>query len=132
MWRSIKPLSSQNLRDFEDEFRFNINPVFRNFLLEHNNGTPIPGAFPTITMERKITRFFDFADRYSKGEAWWVNKRLKNVIGPKRIIIGFDPMLNWICLERDHKRQYIVFWNHLNGEFEECLWDVPTFIRSIG
>jgi hypothetical protein len=132
MWRSIKPLSSQQLRDFEEEFHFNINPVFRSFLLEHNNGSPIPGVFPTKSMERRFTMFLEFSDRNSKGGAWSINKRLRSLIGPKRIVIGCDPMMNWICLERDHKRQYIVYWNHLNGEFEECLWEIPTFIRSIG
>lgn len=131
MWRGIKPLHKLLLKDFETAFQFNITPVFREFLLEHNGGMPTSGIFPTVVKERKIAKLLDFSDRYSTAGAWAINRRLRSQIGDKRIIIGKDSLGNFICLERYYKRQSIVLWNHLTGEFEESAVDIPAFLRII-
>lgn len=131
MWRGIKPLSNQLLKDFESAFDFNIHPVFRQYILDHNSGAPTPGIFPTIKKERKVAKFLDFADRYSAAGAWATNRRLRDQIGDKRIIIGKDSLGNFLCLERHYRKQYIVLWNHLTGEFEESLLDIPAFVRCV-
>lgn len=131
MWRGIRPLSNLLLRDFEKTFNFNISPVFRQYLLDHNGGTPTPGIFPTIVKERKVAKVLDFSDRYSANGAWSINRRLRDQIGEKRIIIGKDSLGNFLCLERNYRKQYIVLWNHLTGDFEESLLDIPAFVRCI-
>lgn len=132
MWMGIKPLSRQSLTDFEKTFKFNINPVFREYLLDHNGGIPTPGTFVTAVKERKIDRLLDFSDRYSPAGAWAVNHRLRDEIGEKRIIIGTDSMGNFICLERDYKKQRFVLWNHLTGNYEENIMDISAVLRVIG
>ena len=131
MWRWIRPLHKLLLRDFETAFQFNITPVFREFLLEHNAGVPTSGIFPTTVKERKIAKLLDFSDRYSVKGAWAINKRLREQIGEKRIIIGKDSLGNFICLERHYKHQTVVVWNHLTGEFEESLLDIAALLRCI-
>ncbi len=133
MWRGIKPISTVELREFENAFRFRITPVFREYLLEHNGGIPTPGIFPTeANRNRKMQRLLDFTDRYTVQEAWSVNTRLQEAIGEKRIVIGTDTVGNFICLEREYKRQYIVLWNHLTDQFERSLLDIPAFLDTIG
>ena len=132
MWRGIIPLSNASLKEFENTFHFNIDTSLREYLLEHNGGIPTFGTFPTAGKERKIARILDFSDRDLADGAWAVNRRLRNRIGEKRIIIGTDSLGNFVCLERDYRRQYIVLWNHLTDGFEESLWDIPAFLRGIG
>lgn len=132
MWRGIKPLPKLLLKDFETTFQFNITPVFQEFLLEHNGGIPTSGIFPTVVKERKIAKLLDFSDRYSANGAWAINRRLRTQIGEKRIIIGIDSLGNFLCLERHYKKQFVVVWNHLTGEFEESLLDIPALLRCIG
>lgn len=131
MWRGIRPLSNQLLRDFESTFHFNINPVFRQYILDHNGGVPVPGIFPTVRKERKMARLLDFSDRSSATGAWAINQRLRDQIGDKRIVIGTDELGNFLCLERHYRSQRIVLWNHLTEEFEECLLEIPSFVRCV-
>lgn len=132
MWMGIRPLSKQQLTDFEKKFNFNVTPVFRTFLLEHNAGIPNSAIFPTTVKERRLVRLLDFADRQAPTGAWAINQRLRNEIGEKRIIIGMDSLDNFVCLERYYRRQSIVLWNHLTGGFEESLLDISAFLRVIG
>lgn len=132
MWRGTRPVESAVLREFEMHFKFRIHPAFREYLSIHNAGFPSPGTFPTIVRERKMESFLDFTDRYTSGGAWKVNERLREKIGPKRIIVGTDSSANFICIERDYQEQYIVVWSHVTGKFERCLLDIPGFIRLIG
>ena len=120
------------LKDFETTFQFNITPMFREFLLEHNGGAPASGVFPTAVKERKLARMMDFSDRYSVRGAWAINRRLRGQIGEKRIIIGIDSLDNFICLERHYRHQTVVVWNHLTGEFEESRLDLPALLRCLG
>ena len=132
MWRNTYPLTSVQLKNFETAFAFNITLVFRDFLMEHNGGVPTPGTFPTSGSNRRIQRFLNFYENISPSGAWAINRRLREKIGPKRIIFGVDSLGNFLCLERSYKRQFVVLWNHLTGEFEPCLWDIPAFLRGIG
>lgn len=130
-WRNITVIHSFVLTEFERKFNFTIHKDFRAFLLEHNGGIPSPGIFPTTVRERKIARLLDFSDKFSSNGAWEINKRLREQIGPKRIVVGIDSTGNFICLERYYKRQQIVVWSHISGDFEECLLDIPAFLRTI-
>ena len=132
MWRNIIALEDRKIAEFERKFQFRIHLVFREFLLTHNGGSPTPGTFPTAKMTRKMKYFLDFSDEDSDYGAFEINYRLRDKIGPKRIIVGIDHADNFICLERSYSRQYIVVWSHVTGEFERCLLDLPMFIRQIG
>ena len=131
MWREIRPLASEQLSDFEREFDFKINPDFREFLLDHNNGAPAGVYIPTRTKKRRIHKFLDFADHSSSEGAWAVNLRLREEVGEKRIIFGVDALGNFLCLERNYRKQKVVLWNHLTDEFEPCLLEIPAFLREI-
>ena len=130
-WRNIIPLEDSTLRKFEEVFDFNINRYFREFLLEHNGGIPSPGIFPTVARERKIARILDFSQKSSSRGAWAVNARLRDQLGPKRIVVGVDSAENFICIERKYKRQRIVVWSHVTGDFEECILDIPSFLQVL-
>ncbi len=131
MWITTKPISPPEIKEFEQEFHFRLHTDFFNFLQDHNAGTPLDGSFPTTAKERKLKRLLDFQNRTSFDEAWMVNERLRKQIGEKRIIIGTDAIGNFVCLERNHRAQAIVVWNHLTGDFERCLLDIPGFLRAI-
>ena len=132
MWRHTLPLDNLTLSEFERTFSFRIEPVFRSFLLEHNCGCVTPGVFSTVKCERKLWQLLNFADRTGTDGAWAINKRLQEQLGPMRIVVGLDIKGNFVCLEREHKRQKIVVWSHLSGEFEESILDIPAFLRVIG
>lgn len=132
MWRNKKPLEDATLAEFEKKFKFRIDKDLRGFLLLHNAGSPTPGTFPTSARERKLETFLDFSDKNSSHGAWAINKRLRDKIGEKRIIIGKDNTGNFICLERRYVNQNVVVWSHINNEFEASLIDIPAFLRRIG
>lgn len=131
MWRNIRPVEEKTIANFEKEFRFHLEPSLRQFLIDHNNGAPSPGTFTTTIRERRLEQFLDFSDVTSVRGAWELNRRLRERIGPKRIIIGVDANSNFVCVERDHKQQYIVVWSHVSGCFERCLADIPVFLQII-
>lgn len=130
-WHSISPLSDDQLSDFEQKFRFKIQTDLRLYLLEHNNGRKLPDPFPTTGRKYQFAYFLDFSGPETIGGAWEVNKRLRKRIGAKRIILAKDSSENWICLERDHKEQYIVVWSHITGNFERCQLDIPAFLGRL-
>lgn len=131
MWRSIKPLTSLQLRQFETTFQFNIQQDMREFLLTHNAGIPSSAIFPTKSKEWNMVRLLDFSDSHSTKGAWAINKRLKDKVGDKRIIIGIDRIGNYICLERHYRHQDVVVWVHHTEQFEPSLLDIPTLLRCI-
>lgn len=132
MWRCCTPLTEQELHSFENAFKFKFTEDLRGFLLLHNAGIPSPGLFPTLNRERKLAQLLDLRKGTGKQDAWSVNERLRDLIGPKRIIIGQDSQNNFVCVERNQRQQKIVLWNHITDQFEECLLDIPVFLRQIG
>lgn len=131
VWRNRRPILSAQLSGFETKFGFRICGPMRTFLLENNAGFPTPGLFPTTVRERKLSFLLDFSNTSHPDGAWAINARLRNQIGPKRIIIGRDTLGNYVCIEREHKQQRIVLWNHVTNDFELCLWDIPMFLRYV-
>lgn len=130
MWRNISDLSNTDLREFESSFHFVIDPIFREFLLSHNNGIPGNAEIQTQTRKRQIGRIYDFS-RTADATAWKINTRLRPVIGDKRIIIGEDITGNFICLNRHYRHQYLSVWSHVQNNFEECILDIPTLLKYI-
>jgi len=119
------------MTEFEKEFDFRFRPDLRTFLCDHNAGKPKSGIFPTSVKERQIRKLYNFADKSSKNEAWEVNKRMRECLGPKRIAIGVDTTGNIICVERHYSHQEIKVYNHASREFEDCLLDIPGLLRCI-
>lgn len=131
MWRNIIRLEEPMLTKFENKFKFNFQEDLRGFILDHNGGTRTPAPFPTAERERKLTRLLDFSNPESSTGAWTLNQRLSSQLGDKRIIIGADQKGNFICVQRHLKQQSIVLWSHVSGDFEDCLLDIPAFLRAI-
>lgn len=131
MWRDVIPTSSTDIAAFEEQFKFRIRSPLREFLIDHNNGIPSDGAFVTVRRERKIAQLLDFSDRNPQNSAWTVNRRLREQIGPKRIVVGREHSGNLICLERNYQEQYIVVWSHITGEFERSLQEIPVLLQAI-
>lgn len=131
MWRNITPLEERAMSEFEQKFRFRIDPALRQFIIDHNGGIPSPGTFLTTARERRFEQLLDFSDTLTGRGAWAINERLRYKIGEKRIIIGTDANSNFICLERDYKTQYIVVWNHFSNSFERCIADIPVLLQSL-
>lgn len=132
MWRNVSEISNTQMNLFESQFSFRINPPLRDFLLCHNGGSPSPGIFPTTVRNREIAYLLDIADAKSEKGAWAVNRHVRRLITPKRLVIGVDTLGNYVCIEREHKQQQIVLWNHVTNAFEACLWDIPLFLQSLG
>lgn len=131
MWRDIIPVSHTTITDFEQQFQFRIRSPFREFLIDHNNGIPSDGIIVTEKRERKLAQFLDFSDAVSNNSAWAINRRLRDQIGPRRIVVGRDRSGNFVCLERDYQEQYIVVWSHITGEFERSLQEIPALLNAI-
>lgn len=131
MWRFVIPIKSQTLSDFENHFDFRFNETLRGFILDHNGGSPEAGVFHTTVRVRRIGRLLDFSDKSTPDGAWSFNERLRDKLTDKRIIIGIDAKNNFVCVERHYKHQKIVVWSHVSGEFEDCLLDIPAFLRAI-
>ena len=137
MWKDIKPISEQTLREFEEHFHFNINTDLKQFLQEHNAGCCIGPSFPVVLADGttvkhiQLDRFFDFSEKNDPKGAWAVNKRVRKQIGNKRIVIGRDRKNNLVCLERDYSHQYIVVWFHVTMTFQRCILDKAGFMKAI-
>lgn len=131
MWRDTLPVTYTAFNSFEQQFHFKIQEPFREFLMDHNNGIPSDGEILTVKGTTRIARFLDFSGLIQTNSAWEINKRLRPLIGPKRIVVGKDRSDNYICLERSHKEQYLVIWSHITGEFDRFIPDIPTWIASI-
>ena len=129
VWLNPTPVSEEAMRNFELHFRFRINKNLRLFLMDHNGASCYPGSFPTEKTTRNLATLLDFSDETAPKGAWAVNKKLRNFLGPNRIIIGQDQKCNHVCIEKDRNRQKIVVWSHISNQFEECLLDIPGFIR---
>lgn len=132
MWSNLSPITNTQMNLFESHFSFRINPPLRDFLLDHNGGTPTPGIFPTNIRNREIAYLLDFRESRSDKSAWTVNQRVRRLIGPKRLVIGVDSLGNFICIEREHKQQEIVVWNHVTNKFEKAQWNIPVLLQSLG
>lgn len=128
--RGVKPLSEKTISDFEAKFSFHIDPTLRDFLLMNNGGSS-SGYIYTQAMQRTFSSFLDFEDRTSPNGAWEINRRLRNQIGEKRIIIGRDSYKNYICVERNRQKQKIVVWSHATNQFDPCLHPIPTFLAFL-
>lgn len=131
MWRNTTPIDHITVKDFEDAFKFRINSDFRGFLMEHNGGSPGNGVFPTVTRERCLDHLLDFSDKTSNRGAWMINKRMREEIGPKRIVIGKDIQGNFVCLERNYQEQYVVVLSHISGDYERSVLEIPALLRAI-
>lgn len=134
MWRNTCPLEDSALKQFENHFSFQIEPVLRQFLLTHNGGSPNGAEFPTEKKIRKLCWLFDFSNRNDQDGAWCVNEHLRRWLGPERIAIGRDHDMNYIIVERDRsdrRRQRITVWIGVTMEFECCAVDIHTFTRIV-
>lgn len=137
MWKDIKPISAQAIEEFENHFHFSISKDLQLFLREHNAGFNIGATFPVVLADGitvkyiQLDRFFDFSEKAGPQGAWAVNKRVRNQIGKKRIVIGRDRKNNLICLERDYSHQYIVVWSHITMAFERCILEIPAFLSAV-
>lgn len=131
MWRNTVSISSAQLRDFETRFKFKIDPIMREYLIDNNSGHIADGSFQTTSRMRRLERFLNFADRNSPDGAWSINERLRPVIGKNRIIIGIDVTGNYVCLEKSGSKQQIVVWSHITGDFEQSLLDIPALLRTL-
>ena len=132
MWSNISPITNTQMNLFESHFSFRIDPPLRDFLLEHNGGSPTSCIFPTNIRNREIAYLLDIRESRSDKSAWTVNQRVRRLIGPKRLVIGVDSLGNFICVEREYKQQEIVLWNHVTNAFEKCQWSIPILLQSIG
>ena len=132
MWVNTCPLTCSQLSSFEKAFRFTFHHDLQAFLKAHNAGSTTSGIFPTAVRERELVQLFDFSDQQDKKGAWGINKAHRKALTEKRIIIGTDNLGNYVCVEREHKQQKIVVWNHVTDQFEPCLWDISMFSRYIG
>lgn len=132
MWRNTNPISSAQMRSFEQFFSFRINEPLREFLLTHNAGSPIPGEFNTNIRSRRLERLLDISDETSPIGAWAINRRLRKLIGPKRVILGIDDKGNYLCVSRERKQQHFEIWNHVSDQFEESAWEIPQFLSYVG
>ncbi len=121
--RGVKPLKETTIKQFEDKFDFHFCPEIRQFLLQNNAGSS-NGSIFTTKMMRTFSCLYDFSENATSNSAWEINRRLRNRIGEKRIIIGKDVQKNYICVERNRREQKIVVWSHVSNEFDPCL--MPT------
>lgn len=131
MWRNTTPVTNRVIKEFEDAFKFRINPDLRGFLMEHNGGSPGNGTFPTTVRERCLDHLLDFSDKSTNRGAWKINKRMREDIGPKRIVIGKDIQGNFVCLERNYQEQFIVVLSHISETYERSLLEIPAFLRTV-
>jgi hypothetical protein len=108
------PLSAFRLTAFEDRLGFTLPDEYRDFLLAHNGGTPVPATFSSEREgEDRVESLYglhDGPDHLRLDEMWDIyRRRLPRGLLP----IGADPFGNALCiaLSGPHRGR-IYFWDH--------------------
>ena len=125
LWNFCSPIESEVLTAFEEYFDFHINPPLRDFLLTHNGGKTRHCNIPTNMRERRMDSILDFSKEDS---AYAITRRMRRILGNKIIVIGKDRSDNFLCVQRDMRKQNFVIWNHITNALEECTLEIPILV----
>lgn len=124
MWHYIStvPLPSEELLEaFERKFYFRIPEGLKKFLCACNGGQPVPpapgAAYNTSIGERSIRHLLSFNPDDAMN-AWDVNRKMRETLGPRRIAFAVDNKGDLLCLQRDHKQRSLVMWSFQTFRFE--------------
>ncbi|HEV7369455.1 SMI1/KNR4 family protein [Arenibaculum sp.] len=107
-------LDEARLADFEADLGFTLPEDYRDFLLAHNGGTPVPSTFVSAREgEDRIESLYglhDGPDHLRLDEMWGIyRRRLPRGVLP----VGDDPFGNAICIAlAGRHRGRIYFWDH--------------------
>ena len=127
MWIHCNPITSNTLKAFETSFDFVINAPLRDFLLDHNGGKTRLCSLTTMVKERQLASILDFT---SGGNAWEINRRLRKRLGKKILAIGMDKSDNFLCVQRNLRKQTLVIWNHITDSLEESVNETPIVLMT--
>lgn len=125
LWNFYSPVDSDTLKCFEDTFDFHINPPLRDFLLTYNGGKTRQCTIPTSVRERRMEAILDFSDEEN---TYSINRRMRRLLGNKIIVIGTDRSGNFLCVQRDLRKQEFVIWNHITNTLEPCALEIPVIL----
>lgn len=127
MWNHCNPINSDTLKAFETSFDFAINAPLRDFLLVHNGGKTRVCSLTTTVKERRLASILDFTPG---GNAWEINRRLRKKLGKKLLAIGMDKSDNYLCVQRNLRKQTLVIWNHITDSLEESVDETPIVLMT--
>ncbi|QUG40139.1 SMI1/KNR4 family protein [Psychrobacillus sp. INOP01] len=98
---SFKPLVSQDIEAFENEYGINLPENYKRFLLLNNGGKPVKRRFKTAdgTITSSVMLFLPLSKETDSNLESFYEKYCTNKIVPSNLIpIGVDPADSLICL----------------------------------
>lgn len=122
------------LEQFEERFRFTMPEQFKDFLFENNAARASDISVTTSVAVRPVTALLDFntEDHSSTPtSAWAVNKRLRSILGPKRVAFACSNS-HYLCMERQYRQRCLVVWNYMTQRFEPVQISVDEFLERFG
>lgn len=125
LWNFCSPISSETLQQFEDTFDFHICSPLRDFLLTYNGGKTRQCTIPTCVRERRLEALLDLSNEET---TYAINRRMRLLLGNKIIVIGTDRSGNFLCVQRDMRKQEFVIWNHITNTLEPCALEIPVIL----
>ncbi|MBP3041173.1 SMI1/KNR4 family protein [Bacillaceae bacterium Marseille-Q3522] len=99
---SYKPLISEDIKLFENEYGIKLPDDYKKFLLLNNGGKPVKRRFKTAdgTITTSIMLFFPLSDETESNLRSLYNKyKLRKIVPSNLMPIGIDPADSLICLE---------------------------------
>lgn len=99
---SYKPLVSEDIKSFENEYGIKLPDDYKKFLLLNNGGKPVKRRFKTSdgTITTSIMLFLPISEQTELNLKNFYNKYNLGKIVPSNLMpIGIDPADSLICLE---------------------------------
>ena len=84
-------------------------------------------SLTTTVKERRLASILDFTP---EGNAWEINRRLRKKLGKKLLAIGMDKSDNYLCVQRNLRKQTLVIWNHITDSLEESVDETPIVLMT--
>jgi hypothetical protein len=127
------PLSWDKLEEFEDRYQLTIPPQYRDFLLKHNGGSPVPDtiSFPDGSNTSSIRLIYGIHN----GPYWstldWAFESYLGSMPEEFIPFGEDPMGNvFIIAVKGNDLGKIYFWDHELASDQQPWYENLTWLAD--
>lgn len=113
-WVLVKPLKNNKLiQDFQEKHSIEFPKVYKDVVVENNNGRPRPNVFDTRDTKERVAKALLSFDPESKENIWDTFNSTSNHLPADMFPFMIDQFGNYVCFFYDPLKEEptIVFWD---------------------